>query len=365
MDDGLQDTAHNSIEPPRRSTGLDVNQWVVLAVLGGLLLAIGATLILVLFSGIVRPVSLASPVLTPEPGSMPRVLAVENKARALDLYWPAKAPLLAPPDAPGNRIWWDTRFAYRRALLLDDIARRAPAGQAAEVLWDGAAAVRAGLARADGADVRIVYWDGQWWHDLERTIGSGARGAGWRISFALVGEYDGVGRYHLYYGYPGAAGVDDLLPSERDEHQQALVLSLGPQEAVEWGPTVTWKAHSTATQTLVSPDGRLVFEHPAGSLSQDTRVRLRIVPVSERSGFGPLPDYEFHADPPPGASTEGRIVQWDPPVTVSINWAGLPGKTLSPTWTHFRYDSTAATWEAVPIELDIERGILRFTTDQP
>jgi hypothetical protein len=293
------------------------------------------------------------------------VFAVEGDSRALDVYWPPKPQLLAPPDAPGNRTWWDTRFAYRRAVLLDVFAQRSPTGSAVEVLWDGDAAVREGMARADGADVRIVYWDGQWWHDLERIVGSGRGGQGWRISFALVDGDEGVGRYHLYYGYPDVREAQASTASDDKQTEHALELALGPQEAVEWGPTVTWTAHSTATQTLVSPDGRFVFEHPAGGLLQDTRVRLRIVPPSERSGFGALPDYEFHADPPPGMAWDGQNVRWDPPVTVSINWAGLPGKALGPSWVHFQHDSATGTWKAVQIELNAETGMLRFTTDQP
>jgi hypothetical protein len=362
MDDGLLDAVRNVIERSRRWRGFNTNQWVVLAVLGGLLLAIAATLVLILRSGTAMPASLALSTPDPRPGTTPEATVVEGDSLAQDLYWPPKPQLLAPPDAPGNRTWWDTRFAYRRAVLLDVFARRAPTGRAVEILWDGDAAVRKGMARADGADVRIVYWDGQWWHELERTIGSGPEGQGWRISFALVGNDEGTGRYHLYYGYPGAARARVPLAPKDQRVEHALVLALGPQEAVEWGPTVTWTAHSTATQTLVSPDGRFVFEHPAGGLRQDTRVRLRIVPVSERSGFGPLPDYELHADPPPGGA---QNVYWDPPVTVSINWAGLPGDASSMTWVHFRHDSATGTWQAVPIEVNAEAGTLRFTTDQP
>jgi hypothetical protein len=259
-------------------------------------------------------------------------------------------------------LWWDTRFAYRRAIELDEIAVRAPAGTAAEVLWDGERAVREGRARGDRADVRIAYWDGQWQHELKRTIREGPGGRGWRISFLLVGEDAGVGRYYLYYGYPKVAGTD--LDGDV-QNGRALLLALGPRESVEWGPMVTWAAHSTATQSLVSPDGRIVFEHPAGGLDQETRVRLRIVPTSERSGFGPLPDYEFHADPAPQGLGEGRLARWDPPITVSINWAGVPGNASSITWAHFRHDPAAGTWESVPIEVNAETGILRFTTDQP
>lgn len=366
MDDGRQDAMHNPIGRSRRWRAFDTNQWVLLGVLGGLLLAIGATLVLILRSGMTQPTLSVFSTPDLEPDSTPWAFVVEGESPVLDVYWPPNPQRLASPDAPGNRTWWDMRFAYRRAVLLDVVAERAPRGTAVEVVWDGDAAVRAGLVRADGADVRIVYWDGQWWHDLERTIGPGARGQGWRISFTLAGNDGGTGHYHLYYGYPHATRVAPVLPTGQERVEYALALALGPQEAVEWGPSVMWTAHSTDVQTLVSPDGRMVFEHPAGGLSQDTRVRLRIVPVSERSGFGALPDYEFHADPPPGSGRgDGQVVYWDPPVTVTINWAGLPGNASSLTWSHFRYDWTAATWKPVPIEVNAESGILRFTTDQP
>jgi hypothetical protein len=358
MDDGSQENPHNSIGRSQPWTAFTTNQWVVLAVLGGLLFAIVATLVLLLRSGMAGP---ALPVyLTPDVDTNPPPYAL-----APDVYWPPQPEPLAPADAPGNRLWWDMRFAYRRAVLLDDVARRSPSGSAVNVLWDGETAVREGAVRADQADVRIVYWDGQWWRELARTVESSAGREGWRVSFNLVGDDDGTGRYHLYYGYADATGARVPQPVGGESRAHALTLALGPQEAVEWGPTVTWMAHSTATQTLVSPDGRLVFEHPAGGLRQDTRVRLRIVPVSEGGGFGPMPAYEFHAEPPPGRVGEGQGVSWNPPVSVSINWSGLPAGASGPTWAHFRYDWATGAWEATPIEFDAETGILHFTTDQP
>jgi hypothetical protein len=224
--------------------------------------------------------------------------------------------------------------------------------------------VRDGLARRDGADVRIAYWDGRWALELPRSLWAAAGEPGWRITFSLVGGDPESERYYLYYGRSEAVLSDAPVLEEGDEPGRKLVLALGPQQAVEWGPTVTWTAYSTSTQTLVSPDGRLVFEHPAGGLRRDTRVRLRIVPAAERSGFGPLPDYEFHADPPPVAQDD-QIARWDPPIRVSINWAGLPGAASSPTWAHFRYDTGAGAWVPVPIEFDAETGVIVFTTDQP
>lgn len=365
MHDGIQDSLHNPVERSRRWRGFHTTQWVVLALLGGLLLAMGATLILVLRSGMADPTIPALSSKVSELESMPFPHTGEIVSPSLGVYWPPQPQPLALMDAPGSRLWWDTRYAYRREVFLDVIAQRAPAWTVAEILWDGEAAVREGKARADGADVRILFWDGRRWHEQTRTIRSGRAGEGWRISFVLAESTEEGGRYHLYYGYPAATATGPAFAGKVERVDHALLLTLGAQEAVEWGPTVTWTAHSTTTQKLVSPDGRMLFEHPAGGLNRDTRVRLRIVPISERSGFGLLPDYEFHADPPPGGAGSGQIVRWDPPVTVSINLAGLPDDASSLTWSHFRYELAAGTWEPVPIEFDTETGILRFTTDQP
>jgi hypothetical protein len=93
---------------------------------------------------------------------------------------------------------------------------------------------------------------------------------------------------------------------------------------------------------------------------------MRTVPLAERKGYGPLPDFELHADPPPTLSGPDGIVRWDPPVTVLINWSGLPVRAQDlQSWVHFFYDSSAGTWFGVPAEFDAERGVMRITTDQP
>jgi hypothetical protein len=88
--------------------------------------------------------------------------------------------------------------------------------------------------------------------------------------------------------------------------------------------------------------------------------------MAERKGYGPLPGFELHADPSPISPGSDGILRWDPPVTILINWAGLPvGEQDLQGWVHFAYDSGAGTWFAVPAEFDAERGVIRITTDQP
>jgi hypothetical protein len=144
-----------------------------------------------------------------------------------------------------------------------------------------------------------------------------------------------------------------------------LLLSLGTEERVEWGPEITWTANSTRTQQLVSPDGRIVIECPPGGPRKDVRVRLRTVPSRERSPAAPLPAFELHTDVSPGPPSRNNIVYWDPPLVVTINWAGLPVDPADlAAWTYFVYDETVDVWRSLPVDYDRERGLLRLVTDQ-
>jgi hypothetical protein len=58
-------------------------------------------------------------------------------------------------------------------------------------------------------------------------------------------------------------------------------------------------------------------------------------------------------------------VHWDPPLIVTINWAGLPVNSEDlEGWTHFVYDENTGVWYSIPVDLDRERGLIRIVTDQ-
>jgi hypothetical protein len=366
MDLGIEDPSPTIEQSSRRRGGLGTGQWVVLALMGGLLLAIGAALVLILRLGIAGAADVsaaAGATVSPEL----KVLVGDAVPTPEGLYWPPEPQPLATPNAPGDLMWWDARFAYRRPILLDAIAAQAAQGTPAHVLWDGQRAQHEGRVRADGADLRVLVWDGRQWHEIPRRVLVRQEETGWDVFFRLQGaelEHDaGVPAYYLYYGHPGSESApvaQDLAEASR------LLLALGAEQGAEWGPRVAWAADSTITQSLVSPDGRIVIQHPPGGLNEDTWVRLRTVPVAERKGYGPLPSFELHADPPPTSPGPDGIVRWDPPVTILINWVGLPvGEQDLQSWVHFIYDSGAGTWFTVPAEFDAERGVIRLTTDQP
>lgn len=128
---------------------------------------------------------------------------------------------------------------------------------------------------------------------------------------------------------------------------------------------MVWTAESSTAQSIASRDGRIVIECPAGGLSREVRVRLRIVPPEEGGLPGVLPDFELHAQPPPTPLGSSRVARWDPPLRVTINWAGLPVEVSEiENWTYFLYDENTHSWYAAPVEFDHRTGLLRFVTSQ-
>ncbi len=253
-------------------------------------------------------------------------------------------------------------------MLLDEVASQAPGGTWARLILDGARAQREGKTRADAADVRVAVWDGQNWWEIPRYVRPLPETTGWELGFQLqgtrLGSPDGdLGYvYCVYYGHPFAGPPPTV---ESTPETRSLLLKIAKPEAVEWGPEVVWRADAETTQTLVSPDGRVVIEAQPSALREDTRVRLRTVPLSERSGHGPLPDFELHADPPPGLPGPDNVVRWDPPLSVTIHWTGLEvDARYLETWAHFAYDTDRGVWYSVAVEYDPEQGVIRFTTDQ-
>jgi hypothetical protein len=236
---------------------------------------------------------------------------------------------------------------------------------------DGARAQREGKIRMDAADVRVVVWDGQRWWEIPRYVRARAGAAGWELGFQLQGPRPGLPDgvpgyvYCVYYGHPFAASPPTI---EGFPEMRSLLLALAEPEAVEWGPEVLWRADAEAVQTLVSPDGRVVIEVQPSALRADTRVRLRTVPLSERSGRAPLPDFELHADPPPGSPGPENVVRWDPPLSVTIHWAGLE---VDPehlqTWAHFAYDTERGVWYSVPVEFAVHHrpALTELQEDRP
>jgi hypothetical protein len=109
----------------------------------------------------------------------------------------------------GGPRTWDTSYAYRRPLYLDTTTA-APTGYTMSVTVDHAALVAAGKARSDGADLRVVYFDGSSWTELDRVLDSGSA---WNTSTTTLrfrtrtalAANSRTTAYFLHYGNPSAS----------------------------------------------------------------------------------------------------------------------------------------------------------------
>ncbi|MBN1582519.1 MAG: hypothetical protein JXA89_17555 [Anaerolineae bacterium] len=364
-------------DQPRRA--LTKNQQMIIVAmgiaLGGLLVAI----VLVLWfsgqpsaqvagmyetPGDVSPTPSVTPTNTPTATPVLPLLVPDAVPTAEGLYWPPEPQLLETPNAPSNLLWWDAGYLYRRPVLLDVIAAKSPAGTWAEVLFSGQGELLEGRTLGNGDDLRVVVWDGDHWWEIPRSARLRRTKPGWEILFQIQDpSIARRGGYYLYFG--NAFASPPPIAGDAPESSR-LLLAFGERESGEWGPTVLWKADTTATQTIVSPDGRIVVSCPPGGLRHDVRVQLRTVPFQESTKNWPLPEFELHADPPPEPPGWSNVIRWSPPLRITINWAGLPVdvQTLRDR-THFEYDVDRGTWYRIPIEFDERQGLLRITTEQP
>ena len=147
----------NGTPKTKRAIRLTPSQWTVLIVMGGVLLAICGALLWVLRAGVIgEPVDVLATVMAgPTPTLTPSGLVPDALPTPGNLYWPPGPEPLATPHAPGGLLWWDARFAYRRAIVFDDVSAQLPAGMWARVVFDGEGAQREGKMRSDGADLRV------------------------------------------------------------------------------------------------------------------------------------------------------------------------------------------------------------------
>ena len=100
-------------------------------------------------------------------------------------------------------------FEYRRNVPVTAGTAAVPSGYSVPVTFDHASLVAAGKSLASGNDVRVYYWDGTAWTQLDRVLDEGASWNSatttvWFQTQAAIGASGSDTGYYLFYGYPGA-----------------------------------------------------------------------------------------------------------------------------------------------------------------
>ena len=174
---------------------------------------------------IINPASGLSPAgkyMNNTPGSSPATLAFNTGGQ--DAYWYSDISYPTGTDdstiAAGNYFlnmyfsslpasWWDSAYSFRQQITVTAGTAAVPSGYTVNTTFDHAALTTA-KSLASGDDVRVVYWNGSGWVELDRALDEfsswdNASTEIWFRTQAATSASGSDNNYYLYYGNSGAA----------------------------------------------------------------------------------------------------------------------------------------------------------------
>ncbi len=123
-------------------------------------------------------------------------------------------------DTRGGRgispSWWNSSWTYRQRITVTTRSAAASTGYALPLTVDHASLIAAGKSLANGDDVRVVYWNGTSWTELDRVLDdtsawNTATTEIWFRTQAAIAANASSTNYYLYYGNT-AAGAPPANP---------------------------------------------------------------------------------------------------------------------------------------------------------
>ncbi|MGH2554263.1 MAG: hypothetical protein ACRDHO_00905 [Actinomycetota bacterium] len=152
----------------------------------------------------------------------------------------------------GGPSWWNTGYDWRTLITVTSGGAAVPNGYSVSITFDHAALVSAGkVAYANGRDVRVVYWDGSAWTQLDRVLqeGSAWNGTNTTIWFKTQAPIPAGGsddNYFLYSGNP-APGGPPANPNNVFLFYDTFPTSwpLGPNYTILRPPAAGWSVGGT------------------------------------------------------------------------------------------------------------------------
>ena len=127
---------------------------------------------------------------------------------ALALVVGVWAPALVEAAAPVGQ-WWSASYHYRQKLSITSGTTAIPTQYSVRLQLDHAALVSVSQSLASGDDVRVAWWSGTAWVELDRLLDdqsawNSATTQLWFRTQAAIGASSTDDNYYLYYGYAGA-----------------------------------------------------------------------------------------------------------------------------------------------------------------
>ncbi|MGH7380609.1 MAG: heparin lyase I family protein [Candidatus Methylomirabilales bacterium] len=112
------------------------------------------------------------------------------------------------PAVAANPAWWDCNYGFRKQITVT-AGSAVSSGHSVTLTFNHAGLVPA-KSLASGNDVRVLYWTGAAWVELDRVLdlGSSWNNSATKIWFKLqagISASSSDGNYYLYYGNPSAS----------------------------------------------------------------------------------------------------------------------------------------------------------------
>ncbi|MEM2935590.1 MAG: DUF2341 domain-containing protein [Candidatus Bathyarchaeia archaeon] len=140
----------------------------------------------------------------------PKVILQSGTAGTCTIYTnntSAKVSVKAPLPVTYDPSWWSVNYNYRRRVAVtNNAASTLSSGYSILLVMDTASLVSSGKMRPDGNDLRVVYWNGTAWAELDRHVidVNTAFTKIWFMTQADISSENVDNNYYLYYGYPDA-----------------------------------------------------------------------------------------------------------------------------------------------------------------
>lgn len=106
-----------------------------------------------------------------------------------------------------NSGWWNTNYSYRRRITItNNIPSTLSPGYSVRLNVNTTSLVSAGKMLPSGNDLRIVYWNGPSWVEIDRDVIDMNTGSTevWFKTQASISVGGSDSNYYMYYGNPGA-----------------------------------------------------------------------------------------------------------------------------------------------------------------
>jgi hypothetical protein len=120
----------------------------------------------------------------------------------------------------GGASWWDTNYSSRQPINISAGSSSIPSDYPVKLTLNHSDLVTNGKSQADGDDIRIAYWNGTAWSEVDRVLGNGSSwdSADTRVLFKTQASIAASGfdtDHYLYYNHSTAASPPTSTPSAR------------------------------------------------------------------------------------------------------------------------------------------------------